>query len=114
VTFTLSPMDDLEAAWSELHDATPPGWFIGPTAYDGRRDEWSLYSFDATERPKVGRRSRDWTAVAPTQSGVVREMARCLREIGQVAVAIPGMKSCVAELTAPRLGGSGSGAKPPT
>ena len=33
--------------------------------------------------PKVGLRSWEWTAVAPTEEGVVREMARCLREIGQ-------------------------------
>ena len=31
--------------------------------------------------PKVGLRSWEWTAVAPTEEGVVQEMARCLREI---------------------------------
>ncbi len=31
-------------------------------SYDERRDEWSLYAFDSTERPKVGHRSREWTA----------------------------------------------------
>ncbi len=30
--------------------------------------------------PKVGLRSWKWTAVAPTEEGVVRAMARCLRE----------------------------------
>jgi hypothetical protein len=29
----------------------------------------------------VGKRSREWTAVAPTELEVVREMARCLGEI---------------------------------
>jgi hypothetical protein len=29
----------------------------------------------------VGVRSREWTAVASTEVGVVREMARCLRVI---------------------------------
>ena len=41
-----------------------------------------MYAFDQTEKPKVGRRSREWTAVAQSEDGVVREMARCLREIG--------------------------------
>jgi hypothetical protein len=40
-----------------------------------------MYAFDPSERAKVGLRSREWTAVAPTEEGVVREMARCLREI---------------------------------
>ena len=43
---------------------------------------WSLYAFDPREVPKVGLRSREWTAVARTELGAVREMARCLREIG--------------------------------
>jgi hypothetical protein len=34
----------------------------------------------------IGKRSREWTAVAETEEGVVREMARCLREIGQGGV----------------------------
>ena len=33
------------------------------------------------EATKVGHRSREWTAIASTEAGVVREMARCLREI---------------------------------
>jgi hypothetical protein len=41
-----------------------------------------MHAFDPTERPTVGGRSRQWTAVAPTQAGVLREMARCLRAIG--------------------------------
>ena len=54
---------------------------IGP---DGRprtlRDRLKLR--DPSERPKVGLRSREWTAIASTEEGVVREMARCLRELG--------------------------------
>lgn len=73
--------EEVLAAWDALHDATPVGWFVGRPTYDERRDEWSLYAFDATERPKVGRREREWIAVALTQAGVVREMARCLNEI---------------------------------
>jgi hypothetical protein len=41
----------------------------------------SLGAFDPSERPKAGDRSRDWTARAETELGVVREMGRCLREI---------------------------------
>ena len=32
--------------------------------------------------PRVGLRSREWTAVGATEAEVVVEMARCLREIG--------------------------------
>ena len=44
---------------------------------------WSMYAFDPTEKPKVGHRSREWTAIGPTEARVVREMARCLREISE-------------------------------
>ena len=71
--------DELLDAWNDLHAATPAGWFIGRPSYNEGRDEWSLYAFDANERPKVGHRSREWTATAPTQARVIREMARCLR-----------------------------------
>ena len=37
--------------------------------------------FDPAERPKVGHRSREWTAVAPTLERVILEAARVLREI---------------------------------
>jgi len=42
------------------------------------RREWSQYAFDTREKAHIGRRSREWTAVGPTEEGVVREMARCL------------------------------------
>jgi hypothetical protein len=72
---------DLEAAWNELQDAKPNGWFVGPTTHEEHRHEWTMYAFDTHERPKAGRRSREWTAVAESELEVVREMARCLRLI---------------------------------
>lgn len=71
----------LEHAWNELHEALAPGWYVGTPAFNERRNVWSMYAFDTTERVKMGKRSREWTAVHPTQEGVVREMARCLREM---------------------------------
>jgi hypothetical protein len=42
-------MDDLEAAWAELHAATPPGWFVGRPRqrYGG---QWEQYTFDQSEK----------------------------------------------------------------
>jgi hypothetical protein len=71
-----------ERAWSELLDATPSGWYVGTPVYHVERRESAIYAFDTTERAHIGKRSREWTAVAPTEADVVREMARCLREIG--------------------------------
>lgn len=75
--------DELIDAWLELHEATPTGWSVERPSYDPRRDEWSLYAFDTAERSRVGHRSREWTAVAPTQARAVREMTRCLRELAE-------------------------------
>jgi hypothetical protein len=72
----------LEAAWNELHDAKPDGWFVGMPVYIERRG-WEQYALDARERPKASHRSREWTTVALSESEVVREMARCLRLIGE-------------------------------
>lgn len=48
-------------------------------------DRWRLNrwapAFDPSEKAIVGVRTREWTAVAPTEVEVVLEMARCLREI---------------------------------
>jgi hypothetical protein len=74
-------MDDLREAWDLLNDSLPRGWQTGQPRWDERRQEWSLYAWDATERPVVGRRTREWTAVHPTQAGVLRELARCVAEI---------------------------------
>ncbi len=73
----------LEQAWAELHDATPSGWFVGSPSLHQERNGWLMYAFDPSERAVVGVRKREWTAVAPTELGVVREMARCLRERGE-------------------------------
>ena len=71
----------LEEAWEQLHAATPPGWYVGRQSEHPEPGEWVMYAFDPSERPKVGLRSREWTAVTQTEEGVVREMARCLRGI---------------------------------
>lgn len=71
----------LEDAWNELHESLPPRWYVGTPQFNQRRDEWAIYAYDTTERVKIGKRSREWTTVHPTQEGVIREMARCLREM---------------------------------
>lgn len=74
----------LEQAWDELpRRATPPGWYVRTPVFHVERGQWALYAFDQTERVKAGKRSREWTAQHPTQVGLVREMARCLREISE-------------------------------
>lgn len=70
-----------ERAWSDLHATLPSGWYVGTPSYRVERREWALYAFDTREKAHIGKRSREWTALAPTEDGVVREMARCLREI---------------------------------
>lgn len=40
-----------------------------------------MHAFDPAERPVMRHRKREWTAVAQTDEAVLREMARCLREI---------------------------------
>ena len=71
----------LEHAWGELHAALPPRRHVGRPSYHDERDEWVLYVFDPSERPVQGTRQREWIAVNSTDEGVVREKARCLREI---------------------------------
>lgn len=70
-----------ERAWAAVLDATPPGWFVGQPSYHDERREWLLYAYDPSEKAVVGVRKREWTAIADTEEAVVREMARCLREI---------------------------------
>ncbi len=41
-----------------------------------------MFAFDPSEKAVVGKRSREWSAVHPSEVGVIREMARCLRELG--------------------------------
>ncbi len=73
----------LEEAWNAVHDATPAGWYVGRPSYHNERRQWVMYAFDPSERPNVGLRSREWTAVGASEVEVVREMARCLRELGR-------------------------------
>ena len=71
-----SPMpDDLEAAWAAVHDATPTGWYVGQPSYHDDRHQWAMYAFDPSERPSVGTRSRDWTAIEREGSTRRPEMA---------------------------------------
>jgi hypothetical protein len=70
-----------EEAWDALLAVAPTGWYVGRPSYHLERDEWLLYAFDPSERAVVGVRSRELTAKASTEVGVVREMARCLRAI---------------------------------
>jgi hypothetical protein len=75
-------MEDVEAAWAELHAATPAGWFVGcPGPRHG--GQWAIYAFDTTEKAHVGRGSREWTVVGQSEVEFLREMARCLREISE-------------------------------
>jgi hypothetical protein len=74
---------ELEEAWSALLEVVPVGWSVGRPSEHPERAEWLPYAFDPTERPVVGARSREWTAVSATEIGVVVEMARCLRELGE-------------------------------
>ena len=76
----------LTRACMALLPFTPVPWpgsqqvrFINPTPPE--RQEWLLYAFGPSERPVVGVRQREWQAIADSELGVVREMARCLQEI---------------------------------
>ena len=89
---------ELQAAWNELHLATPPDWIVGlPSQRDG--GSWEMYAFDQTEKPKVGRRSREWTAIGQTEHECIRVMARCLREIGAGRVPSNAATGAPVELT---------------
>jgi len=68
-----------ERAWSELIDATPPDWYVGTPVYHSERQQWAMYAYDTREQAHIGKRTREWTAVAPTEDRR-REVARCLRE----------------------------------
>jgi len=78
-------VDDLESAWTELHEANKTlGWFIGPTTFEPRFEKpWSMWAADMTEKSKLGRRTREWTSIGPTEAACVRNMARALSEISE-------------------------------
>jgi hypothetical protein len=77
---------DLDVAWTDLHDAKPDGWYVGRPSYDERCEVWEQYPYDPQERAQDSVRTREWTAVAPTELEVIRELARCLRLIREVRV----------------------------
>lgn len=81
----LARVVDLQEAWTELHSATPPGWYVGPPN-QRHGGQWAIYALDTTEKAHIGKRSREWTAVGQTEVECVREMARCLREISEGGV----------------------------
>ena len=81
---------DLEAAWNEIHDAKPDGWFVGTPVYIERRG-WEEYAFDTQGAPQarapdpgmdsgraVGarRRARDGAVPAANQRGRVAEIEK--------------------------------------
>jgi hypothetical protein len=72
---------ELESVWNEVHAANTMGWQVGRPSFHDEARRWEQYAFDPAERPKVGKRSREWIAVGPTEVACVREMARCLREL---------------------------------
>ncbi len=76
-------MTELKAAWDAIHAAWPAGWYVGRPSYHAERRQCHQYAFDPSERPVVGLRSREWTAIAESEVAVVREMTRCLRELGE-------------------------------
>ncbi len=76
-------MTDLEEPWNAVHEDTPAGWYVGRPSYHDERREWVMNAFDPSERPVVGLRSREWTAVGASEREVLVEMARCLRELGR-------------------------------
>jgi len=68
--------------WERLHDATPSRWAVGQPAFEPHRAvPRSQYAFDSNERPKVGHRTREWTATGETEGACLEEMARCLAEM---------------------------------
>ena len=65
----------------ELFEAIPDGWTTGKPSYNPNAHAFEMSAFDQRDKVKVGHRTGAWTAVTPTEDAVVREMARCPREI---------------------------------
>ncbi len=59
---------------------TPPGWRVGSPSYHDEAQRWEMHARGPT-LPVT--EATEWTAVAPTKVGVLAEMARCLRELGE-------------------------------
>jgi len=64
-----------DEAYDELRAATPRGWEVKRPSFHSERNEWQMYAFRPAERPKVGRRKDEGTAIAPTEERVIRSMA---------------------------------------
>ena len=64
-----------------MFNALPAGWSVGRPSYYPERRVYQQYAFDSFEVPKVGVRSKEWTAIGPTEVDCLREMARCLTDI---------------------------------
>lgn len=65
------PTDDLEAAWADIHDATPPGWLWATLA--------NATAAGGSSAPSIGPKKRTLAALsgvdgdkAPTESGLAR------------------------------------------
>ncbi len=56
-------------------------WHVGPPFFHDELERWEQHAYDATELPRDGKRSREWTAVGATEEACVTEMARCLKEL---------------------------------
>lgn len=72
--------------WSAWADATPTTWAGPPaarrsTTTSATQSTGSSWAYDPGEKPRVGKRSREWTAMARTEVECVLEMARSLGEI---------------------------------
>jgi hypothetical protein len=88
------PQDHVElAVWRDVIAAKPPTWYVdAPLSRPNTRSRdlgipgtdrrWELYAFDTAEEADADRRRREWTALAPTRIGVLRQMARYLQAIG--------------------------------
>ena len=74
-------VDDLEAAWNDLHDVMPSGWVAGRPRLRDDSHVWEQAAYRPKERHDAGRRKDEWLATGPTEAECVAEVARCLREI---------------------------------
>ena len=59
----------MEEAWDAIHAVLPAGWYVGRPSEHPEPREWIMYAFDPSERPRVGLRSREWTAIGPNGGG---------------------------------------------
>lgn len=73
----------LAASWDQLHSALPPGWQVGRPMYHDERRTWEQYAWLPSGKVRGGKPRKEWTAVGATEVECVKEMARCLAELGQ-------------------------------